>query len=1071
MVYICQKYTRALYSLHSLLFSPPAVFSEMSTLRDETLGSSPSTESTRANDSLVARSISAPVRGVHILAPDISGSTDRSAIYWNQMAEIYQDALRRAREDNSTLQILSWNTEVFEESCAQFDTRIERRGGNGGTDPSSLATHIVNFREPIRHLTLISDGQIAHADVQRCDRIFDEAAAGGTGDRERILGADVSCYLINTGVPVNMSVVTPFVRNVPHCITIVDPAPGSSTYAPQGMIPPPPVVRVVAELTADDVTVATNVITGAAGAPNTFAEFERARVAITNIVASASRGRDPNHEKLKAIRAALLKMQRNIVSTEALISGEHPDIVELDRLIAERNFDIAAAGLHNAYRAVYGGVAADAKGLPGAVFAANFSHILSLTNGVLQCDYRHDAVNAASYAFSFPVSHHIAAADATPTEPPQPDNDEAVRRQTNVTPYECPIIGTTGSAVVIFVKKHDQTRATDGSPSGAGDAHHRRSYPVLVGKDPNLTKVAINSPLSMCGMPAGRELLAEAVSKLGHGISLEALRHARDAGFEFTKDPLTREPVAEYALVLGCSTEAVNATNSAIRYIFTGTDRNGGSPDLVFLAIVWAIMCPTSGIAPPYESFAAEYGQHLVAHLKYRIANHSAPIGLSGLATNRARAQVKIATALYFIANSTAIAARNKSEPPIAAHLLAIRVFDWVCGPAVLDYPPPSPDVTDQQMFIRALQLVEAAVKGGVDRPLHPDDGPVLCLANQPARINRIAAAARALNPKTRTIYVPNLADTVSSLNLHSSSSHLVDFIPIADAVIPKSKGDPDYHWFISQGSNAENAQAWFYAVLRITPKQFDELTADIIAAAALTIQKDRTLGHYFDFGHVHDIILSIREEYARIRQSQNLSWSCLNVGYKCQTPVVEVRKDTGRPPLLPECPGGWMASAIEFASLCACEHDHHRHDTEDGGGGGSAASSPQRCVPTPITAPGISNTLQMSHFYMEAAIAARRWPTVEQVAVYIFNKVAAAYASGYRSLPRAVVICPSLPFAFNLLFIRQVEAYRHVMDELGFEEAAIRYTKSRRSVDRARIEAATDRETAAKAASSSVSS
>lgn len=97
-----------------------------------------------------------------IFAVDVSGSTNRSTLYWKNVNDIYKENINRITK------ILFWSDFVVVVSKDALEYRIKQMSGTGGTSPQM----IIPFINSGDDLILITDGEIHPAEVCTVDNMM-----------------------------------------------------------------------------------------------------------------------------------------------------------------------------------------------------------------------------------------------------------------------------------------------------------------------------------------------------------------------------------------------------------------------------------------------------------------------------------------------------------------------------------------------------------------------------------------------------------------------------------------------------------------------------------------------------------------------------------------------------------------------------------------------------------------------------------------------------------------------------------------------------------------------------------
>ena len=951
----------------------------------------------------------------YVIAVDVSGSTGGSAVYYGAVRSAYERLCEEARTADplNEVVVLHWDSECKRVTPNTLRTQCNVMRSGGGTVISRLASMFdTDFKNTVvRKLVLFTDGEVHDSEVKAADTILNRIR----GTEERILFEEVEVSIValspSTTADTSLSVSCPFTRGVAHRVNLITPQQ----------------TTLQVEYTRESVQAAELALSGGVDSPKTFEAFEQESDSIEKYLLSQCVGQNSDVRKLKVLRGALLEMQRRIVVNEAkmLSSGDSSSSLvyaEMTTAIEARNFEEARRSIVKCVESVCtAGTREDAMN-----FASKMSKFLKWTEGSLAKTYKIGEIRAASAQTALPVDATTALGAAIADA----DDAGAVVEDTpprSTPPWECPILMDAATKTILI-------RAVAGTP------------PALADEDASLAKQILDAPLNGLtgrgGILVLNKMLARCASVVGlasicaGAAAVDAAVADGDYVAEPTLDPLTREPILDVALVLGESQEAVAATDSALRTLLTGGKRIS-SPDLVYTAFVWGVVC--GGAVVPYESFR-DHVPELVAHLKYRLLHHTAPLGLSGLATSLFRSKVPLHVALWFVHESTAVVSTFKAEPPIVLHMPAVPTIRWLVED-VLEYEvaPDDSDNATQLKFLRYVQFLSSAVKGGVKRPLHPSDHVDLAdveggwkagLSDQ-HRIRRIAAAVRALRG-AHAVYIPEFAAQVRKVSFLESDATSVDFVALSD---PRDFSDFDKSVIASEAvrtcssdplfTAVKEAETWLLDVMRIPLDKRFRIRYDLIETAASILKPGASFLDYIKCGFWKPLYDAFEVDYAAKRAVENNTWHCL----KTWVGGVLINVKTCRP-FYTFGSGTWVDEAKRMSSTV--------HTPHPAPGGATPEASPHT---TPCKIPKsyvlLPEVLSLTRYFMDYTNRAGRWPTHTEMLLYVLARVGVSV----------------LPFCIVTMITEQFEIHSEIMFTLSVEEAIKRYTASQNISQRVKIE------------------
>lgn len=438
----------------------------------------------------------------------------------------------------------------------------------------------------------------------------------------RLLGNDwafasVTVHLCHTGGTVNMSVSCPFTRASPHTVHLYEPANGYTA-------------KTVTSVTAADLETLTLV-----GSLRTIPEFMAAAPALERVLIARTMGTNGD----PTLRDSLLAMKRRLIAADAATKGSSPLVTQLT--------DALAAGDHAAALQAADGLTVeyydDTDDVDAGTWSARFNRLLSMAEGALRGTF--DLSNLSGAIRGDRARRAAAAPVAVATAVPETGGDTGG----GAAPFVCPITLEAGGDTVLLI-------ADVAEPLLGG------------GLDKDIVNDLVSCPLNLFKYP---DLVRTLLDRLDHPISLAALKEAEDAGAPIATSPLTRRPVIAGGLCLGADAQHAAATNWTLARLVSG-GRLLGNPDLWFAAL-W--IAATGTDAPAYLRDVAE---PLATHLKWRLANSTAPLSLQGL-PEFPITRVPLHAALWYVVASAAL-----NPPPardvLRAHLPHIRPLLQVLG-------------------------------------------------------------------------------------------------------------------------------------------------------------------------------------------------------------------------------------------------------------------------------------------------------------------------------------------------------------------------------------------------------
>ena len=436
-----------------------------------------------------------------LIAYDGSGSTGGSREYHRLTSTLVSEHF----DSGSKCQILFWNCSRRFISREELNSINANRRGNGGTCPKGIAEGVkeIHFHG---HLVIISDGQVAHYDVDASDK-----ALGPTWKFEK-----VTCHLINTGGAVNMSITCPFTRNSPHSVYLYSPA---NQYAPPSSD---------LAVSAEDVAMLNELqsISTVEVFENMFQSIERAVIART----MGTTG-DPS------LRDTLLAMKKRIVGNAAKKGPSNQAVMNLQDAVVNGRIDEALQAASTVIREYYG----DDDDLS---YSGKISRLVSMCEGALRGAFDLSGIHAAIAGDR--ARRAATAASAPAVAAPLTEEADATASSSLKEKFTCPISMDEENDVILLVVNGPE--------------------PVLAGFDKDITNQLFDCPLNLFRFP---EVTAKLVGRIDHPIGLRSYREADAAGLPIDTSPLTRKPLLG-AICLGSDEEHCKATTWTLAHCLLG---------------------------------------------------------------------------------------------------------------------------------------------------------------------------------------------------------------------------------------------------------------------------------------------------------------------------------------------------------------------------------------------------------------------------------------------------------------------------------------------------------------------
>jgi hypothetical protein len=159
--------------------------------------------------------------------------------------------------------------------------------------------------------------------------------------------------------------------------------------------------------------------------------------------------------------------------------------------------------------------------------------------------------------------------------------------------------------------------------------------PLLAGLEKKITDCIIDCPLNALKIKTFVDIL---IQHIDHPVSLNTLREAENAGFDFQKSPITRKPIIGF-IPLGPHKSHVNAADWSISKLITG-GKALGNKDFWF-ALIWIL------VEQNRIPFLTDMLPFLREQMIWRLKNHTSSASLTGL-SGYVQTRMRLDAAIYF---------------------------------------------------------------------------------------------------------------------------------------------------------------------------------------------------------------------------------------------------------------------------------------------------------------------------------------------------------------------------------------------------------------------------------------